>query len=185
MKNICKIIVVLLFLSACKKQKNIAEFEQFKGTWKLDAIGQGYRNKDLYTVVVPVLSGKNFEYLKGLTLVFNNDGYISFAHDTYGKETWRIVSYSSISIDSPDLSNIFSGYKLKLKNKFGKTFILFLAMNSVTGQLISELWYKGHAYKKYNNSNGAIPVYGNKDDYFGKYGQTSYEYYYLGWYEKI
>lgn len=181
MRNICKLVVVLISVSACKKQNNIAEFEQFVGKWKLNSPGLGGKNKNVYTIGSKLVTYYDYNNTKELILEFENDGYISFSNDKFGKETWRITDFKVAKINSV----LYLGYELTVKDKHSKTYKLFISKNTATNEIVSEMWYKNQSYLNSRNRQGGASTNQSSTDYFEKYGKINYEYYYLGWYEKI
>jgi hypothetical protein len=181
MKNLAVICIIGVLFSACQKQKNVDEFEQFKGKWKLNSPGLGGKTKNVYTIGSTITTYYDFDNTKELILEFENDGYISFKNDKFGKETWRIIDYKVAEINSA----LYLGYELSVKNKYGKKYKLFLSRNIVTNEIVSEMWYKNQSYSNSSNRQGGASTNQSSTDYFEKYGKINYEYYYLGWYEKI
>ena len=154
MKNIIVFFLVFLsFLFACNKQKNVDEFDQFLGKWKLiSKVFNGPGNS-----LEPFNPKPLYSNIEGIACEFLNDGYFTFTSDKFGKERFRIKSFvkKDILYFASSTTHITTeGYSLTLFNKTGKKFLFFLALDPFTHCLYTDIWYKGIPY--YSAQNGFI-----------------------------
>jgi hypothetical protein len=185
MRNLAVICIIGVLFSACQKQKNVDEFEQFKGKWKLEKrisyvkdsifeidnfIQYNYSDShDGYTssyFSTPKLF--NTTYPTDLEYTFTNDGKLSFNHPTYGKESFKIKSYESFvfkaTINETQLSSAsvyynFKGYWLNVTNWKGQKFRFFFGKDEVRDKLITVIWFKGRNYYSQKNPDIFFPRY--------------------------
>ena len=146
MKKLAVICIIGVLLSACQKQKNVDELEQFKGKWKLKYFVlsdhgnsiSAYDPKPLYSSI------------EGIECEFLNDGYFTFTSDKFGKERFRIKSFVNkkdiLYFTSSTTHITTEGYSLTLFNKTGKKFLFVLALDPFTNRLYTEIWHKGIPY---------------------------------------
>ncbi len=160
MKNILICVLLFSICFSCKKQKNKDELQQFVGTWKITEQVIYFSKQDtLYSV--KYYSGLSFDYpeTKEIICEFKNNGFITFKHEKCGDERFRITGIKKITVHF-DPNTFINGYNLELKNKIGKRFIFFIAMDPFTKHLLTVKWYKGRPYKNYDN----ISFYMNYDN---------------------
>ncbi len=174
----------ILLLVSCHKEKNVEEFEAFKGTWKLDkkvsyvkdsifeidnfiqyltshTLGDG--NSESYFDLPKLF---NTTYPTDLECNFLNDGKLSFTHPTYGNTSFKIKSYESFifkaTINETQLSSAsvyynFKGYWLNVTNWKGQKFKFFFGKDEVRDKLITVIWFKGRNYYSQKNPDVFFP----------------------------